>query len=391
MIGACRKRTLALTTSEGNSLILETNMKLITVATIKMAAVFVLLNLFSCDSTTVEHIHSGEAQGTTYQIKYHGSNVVTQLQVDSVIESMDVEMNTWRSDARISKINNFNREDTVFAFNDNSKIWSVLWDMSWEIHRDSEGAFDPTVKPLVDLWGFGLKHVDSVDSMQVDSIMNFVGYRTDNIDLDEIETREKYIETHIIKGDGRTQLDFNAIAQGYTVDMLMDLLTEAGIENAMVELGGEVRCLGVNLEGLPWRIAVDKPVIVELNGGRPLQAILEVKNTSVCTSGNYRKFKEIDGVRVSHTIDPRTGYPAYNGLLSVTIQTESAAVADAYATACMVLGPEEGRVFIERMRQVKSGIHIEALFIIDKGLDSTMEEPFEFWATDGWKEAIIWL
>jgi thiamine biosynthesis lipoprotein len=366
-------------------------MKLTTVATIKMATVFVVINLFSCGSTSVERIHSGEAQGTTYQIKYHGSEGVTQLQVDSVIESMDVEMNTWRNDSRITKINNFNREDTVYSFYDKSKIWSVIWDMSWEIHRDSEGAFDPTVKPLVDLWGFGLKHVDSVDSMQVDSIMNFVGYRTDNIDLDEVETREKYLETHIIKGDGRTQLDFNAIAQGYTVDMLMDLLTEVGIENAMVELGGEVRCIGVNLKGLPWRIAVDKPVIFEVDGGRPLQAILEVNNASVCTSGNYRKFKEINGIRVSHTIDPRTGYPAYNGLLSVTIQAGSAAIADAYATACMVLGPEDGRVFINRMRQNNSGTHIEALFIIDAGVNSTLEEPFEFWATEGWKEAIIWL
>ena len=237
----------------------------------------------------------------------------------------------------------------------------------------------------------GAKHVYSVDSLQVDSIMNFVGFRTDNIDLDEKETRKKYLETHIIKGDGRTQLDFNAIAQGYTVDLLTDLLMESGIENVMVEMGGEVRCIGTNLKGLPWRIAVDKPVINDGTGGRPLQAILEVHNASVCTSGNYRKFKEIDGVRVSHTIDPRTGYPSYHSLLSVTIQAGNAAIADAYATACMVLGPIEGRAFINRMRKDKSGTPIEALFIIDAGVSSTLEEPFEFWATDGWKEAIIWL
>jgi len=227
--------------------------------------------------------------------------------------------------------------------------------------------------------------------MQVDSIMNFVGFRTDNIDLDEQETSENYLETHVIKGDGRTQLDFNAIAQGYTVDILIDLLMESGIDNAMVEMGGEVRCIGINLKGLPWRIAVDKPVINDGAGGRPLQAILEVQNASVCTSGNYRKFKEIDGVRVSHTIDPRTGYPAYHSLLSVTIQAGSAAIADAYATACMVLGPIDGRDFIERMRKDNSGTPIEALFIMDAGGNSTLEEPFEFWTTDGWKEAIIWL
>jgi thiamine biosynthesis lipoprotein len=166
---------------------------------------------------------------------------------------------------------------------------------------------------------------------------------------------------------------------------------ESGIENAMVELGGEVRCIGLNLKGLPWRIAVDKPIINDGTGGRPLQAILEVQNAAVCTSGNYRKFKEIDGVRVSHTIDPRTGYPAYHALLSVTIQAGSAAVADAYATACMVLGPKEGRAFIDRMRREKSGDSIEALFIIDAGANATLDAPFEFWATEGWKEAIIWL
>ncbi len=366
-------------------------MNLIAVATLKVATVFVVLNLVSCGPSPIEHIHSGEAQGTTYVIKYNGDESVTQLQVDSVIESMDVEMNTWRSDSRISELNNFKRTDADFSFDDHSKIWSVIWELSSEIHTDSDGAFDPTVKPLVDLWGFGLKNVDKVDSTDVDSIMRFVGFRPENIGLVRPETSHTLSETQIIKEDARTQLDFNAIAQGYTVDMLIDLLLASGIENAMVELGGEVRCIGLNLKGLPWRIAVDKPVTNDGTGGRPLQAILEVLNASVCTSGNYRKFKEIEGVRVSHTIDPRTGYPAYHALLSVTILAESAAVADAYATACMVLGPKEGRAFIDRMRRKKSGSPIEALFIIDAGVNATLDAPYEFWATEGWKEAIIWL
>lgn len=363
----------------------------IAVATLKVATVFVVLNLYSCTSSSLERIHSGEAQGTTYMIKYNGDESVTQLQVDSVIESMDVEMNTWRNDARISKLNNFTSKDADFSFDDHSKIWSVIWKLSSEIHTDSDGAFDPTVKPLVDLWGFGLQNVDSVDSTDVDSIMRFVGFRPENIDLKEPGALSAHSETHIFKGDSRTQLDFNAIAQGYTVDMLIHLLMESGIENAMVELGGEVRCIGLNLKGLPWRIAVDKPVTNDGTGGRPLQAILEVQNASVCTSGNYRKFKEIDGVRVSHTIDPRTGYPAYHSLLSVTIQAGSAAVADAYATACMVLGPKDGRAFIERMLRENPGESIEALFIIDAGVNATLAAPFEFWATEGWKESIIWL
>ena len=384
-------RMLRLMISEDNHQALNMYMKLISVATFKVATVFVVLHLYGCDSSPVERIHSGEAQGTTYMIKYNGDESVTQLQVDSVIESMDVEMNTWRNDARITELNNFQSEASVFSFDDHNNIWSVIWDLSSEIHTDSDGAFDPTVKPLVDLWGFGLKHVDKVDSTDVDSIMRFVGFRPENIDLEGPETSSARSETHIVKGDSRTQLDFNAIAQGYTVDMLIDLLLESGIENAMVELGGEVRCIGLNLKGLPWRIAVDKPVTNDGTGGRPLQAILEVQNASVCTSGNYRKFKEIQGVRVSHTIDPRTGYPAYHALLSVTIQAGSAAVADAYATACMVLGPKDGRAFIDKMRREKSGPPIEALFIIDAGVNATLDVPFEFWATEGWSEAIIWL
>lgn len=377
--------------SEDNAQALNRYTNYIAVATLKVATVFVVLHLYGCGSSPVERIHSGEAQGTTYVIKYNGDESVTQLQVDSVIESMDVEMNMWRNDARITELNNFTREAVAFSFDDLSKIWSVIWELSSEIHTDSDGAFDPTVKPLVDLWGFGLKHVDSVDSMDVDSIMRFVGFGPDNIDLKEPEPSRALYETQIFKGDGRTQLDFNAIAQGYTVDMLIDLLLDAGIENAMVELGGEVRCIGLNLNGLPWRIAVDKPVINDGTGGRPLQAILEVQNASICTSGNYRKFKEIDGVRVSHTIDPRTGYPAYHALLSVTIQAGSAAVADAYATACMVLGPKDGRAFIDKMQRENSGTPIEALFIIDAGVNATLDVPFEFWATEGWKEDIIWL
>jgi len=169
--------------SEDNHHALNTYMNLIAVATLKVATVFVILNLVSCGPSSLERVHSGEAQGTTYLIKYNGDKSVTQLQVDSVIESMDVEMNMWRQDARITELNNFNREDADFTFEDHSKIWSVIWELSSEIHTDSDGAFDPTVKPLVDLWGFGLKHVDKVDSTDVDSIMRFVGFRPENIDL----------------------------------------------------------------------------------------------------------------------------------------------------------------------------------------------------------------
>jgi thiamine biosynthesis lipoprotein len=154
--------------------------------------------IVGCSIEPELHLLHGEAQGTTYSIKYTGEPYVTRLEVDSVIESMDIEMNLWRPEARINAINEFQREDTVFAFYDQSKIWSVLWDMTWEINRDTYGAFDPTVMPLVELWGFGLKNAKYVDSTEVDSIMTFVGFRTDLIDMDEVENDTAYIETHII-------------------------------------------------------------------------------------------------------------------------------------------------------------------------------------------------
>ena len=344
----------------------------------------VLLIISGCSTSPELHQINGEAQGTTYTIKYTGKAVVNKLMVDSVLESMDVEMNTWREDSRITQINQFTRTDTVFTFYDRSKIWSVLWDLSWEIHHDSYGAFDPTVMPLVELWGFGLKNASKVDSSSVDSIMSFIGFRTDLIDFDEIENDTAYLESHIIKGDPRSRVDFNAIAQGYTVDMLYDLLVENGVENAMIELGGEVRCFGKNAKGEYWKIAVDKPVDSDQNN-REFQAIIPVDHASVCTSGNYRKFVEIDGVKRSHSIDPRSGYPVDHNLLSVTIKASNAAIADAYATACMVLGPEEGKYFIEERMENSPQYNLDALFIYSS------EEGYEYWVSEGWKEVITLL
>ena len=161
------------------------------------AVTLVIAVFYGCSSSPVLHELKGDAQGTTYTIKYTGDQSVTYEMVDSVIESMDVEMNSWREDSRITEINKFNRTDTVFAFYDGSKIWSVMWDLSWEINR--HGAFDPTVMPLVDLWGFSLKNAHSVDSSQVDSVMEFIGFRTDLIDFDEVENDTAYVESHIIK------------------------------------------------------------------------------------------------------------------------------------------------------------------------------------------------
>lgn len=352
---------------------LEVNKNINRTLALGLACVF-----FGCTNSPNENVLTGETQGTTYSVKYLGPNSVLKSEIDSVLEVMDEDMSTWRSDSKISQINAFDRTDSVYAFYDESKIWSVLWDMTWEIHRDTEGAFDPTVKPLVDLWGFGLKNATHVDSADVDSIMQFVGFRTDVIDLDEMENDSAYLQTHIWKAHPHTQLDFNAIAQGYTVDMVLDYLIENGVKDAMVEIGGEVRSVGVNRDGQPWRIAIDKPVEGSSATNRELQAIVSLNDQALCTSGNYRKSVVIDGVKRSHTIDPRTGYPVDHRLLSATIRAKSAAVADAYATACMVVGPEEAKDLVEREG-------VDALLI------TSGSEGYEIWVSPGFESDITML
>lgn len=364
MTGVYQTKTLA-------SMTLEANKKIyITLALLGLACFFL-----GKKKSVTSRIINGITQGTTFSIVYSGPQIHSS-KVDSVLALMDEDMNTWKPDSKISLINAFNRVDTVFAFYDESKIWSVLWDLSWEINHNTQGAFDPTVKPLVDLWGFGLKNVSSVDSTDVDSVMKYVGFRTDVIDLDELESDTAYLQTHVWKANPLTQLDFNAIAQGYTVDMLIDLLQENGIENAMVEVGGEVRCMGINeKKGEPWKIAVDKPVEGSTANDRELHSIISLVDQAVCTSGNYRKSIEIDGVKRSHTIDPRTGYPVEHDLLSVTIRAKTAAEADAYATACMVVGQEEAKDLIERR-------NLDAIFIM------AGEEGYETWVSPGFEEDI---
>ena len=327
-------------------------------------------------------LYQGDTQGTTYMIKYHGADSVGQDVIDEVLEQVDIEFNLWRPESRINAINAYDNEQVVYAFVDSTRLWSVLWDQCLDLYEASQGAFDPTVHPLVELWGFGLKNSTSVTEEDVASILPHVGMTTDRIDLDEQEIGRIYQNTHVRKGDSETSLDFNAIAQGLTVDLLCEALEEQGVAHYMVEVGGEVKCKGVRSDGQPWRIAIDRPVDAAF-GDRPLQVVIHVEDAAVCTSGNYRKFHEVDGVRRSHTISPFTGYPVEHGLLSVTIKAVNASTADALATACMVWGPELGRAFISEYRTLNPEEGIEAYFI-----SSGENNVHVYWETVGWNQAL---
>ena len=333
------------------------------------------------DPRGTEWVHRGPAQGTTYTIKYIAPDSVPQEAIDAALEEVDIEMNAWRAESALSRFNAFNRTDTVFEVADEAGGWSLLWDISSDVHRESKGAFDIAMAPLMKLWGFRMQHREIVTPSMVDSVHAFARFRTDVVDFNEVlDAVGLAVGGHLSKGDPRAELDFNAVAQGFTVDGLAEVLMDHGVMDMMVELGGEVKCMGTNLQGQPWRIAIDRPQAE----GRTLQAILPMDNQSVCTSGNYRKVTVVNGQKLSHTLDPRTGAPVTHGLLSATIVTPSAAYADAYATVCMVLGPDRGAAWVDSLQ--RTGKDVEALFIMDGG-----GEDYSFWATPQLRNALEWL
>jgi thiamine biosynthesis lipoprotein len=203
------------------------------------------------------------------------------------------------------------------------------------------------------------------------------------IDVHHVERDHAIAATHVRKRYAGAKVDFNSIAQGFTVDLVMEWLLDAGIQDAMVEIGGEVRCAGVNDRGEPWHIAIDQPLFTDA-GNRQLEALVAVSDMAICTSGSYRKFYEEDGVRRSHTINPETGYPVQHALLSATIRARTAAVADALATACMVMGPEKGKAFVEGYQIRHPEEQLEAVFLIG--------EPnggWTSWQSGGWGTTFI--
>ncbi len=267
----------------------------------------------------------GNAQGTTFHIVYADSlSRDFSVPVDSIFRVIDRSMSLWDSTSIISLLNANRpgiRADPHFT---------NVFRKAWEVSDQTDGYFDCTVGPLVKAWGFSYKKgLAPPDSAQVDSLLQRIGYQKVQLQ------RGKLIEQ-----TPHTEIDFNAIAQGYTSDVLALFFQKNGIKNYMVEVGGEVRAEGRNERGEIWRIGIDKPVD-NADAGRPLQAVVSLKNKSLATSGSYRKFAERDGHRFSHAIDPHTGFPITHNLLSISVLADDCMTADAYATAFLVMGLEK--------------------------------------------------
>ena len=283
--------------------------------------------------------------GTAYKIVYqHDKDLSKEIREE--LMKVDYSLSPFNEKSVITAVNQ-NRDvvlDTLFL---------DVFTKSMEISRETDGAFDITVAPLVNAWGFGFKNETRPTPLQVDSLLQIVGYKKVRLEGNKV-----------IKRDPRMMLDCSAIAKGYGVDVVARYLRSLGIRNFMVEIGGEVVTSGVNPQRLPWRVGVVKPSEDSLNVNNELQTILNVTDKAMATSGNYRNFYYKNGKRFAHTIDPKTGFPVQHSLLSATVLADECAVADAYATSFMVMGLERAKKLLERHPELM------VYLIYDDGKDS---------------------
>ncbi len=315
----------------------------------------VLLFLFflsvACEQLTKEkkyELHYSDAiMGTSYTVKVPKlpdslSKEQITVQIRDLLVILDGQMSTFQQDSELSQINKTQSTKWLAV---STSLYTVL-KKAKEVSELSKGAFDITVGPLVNLWGFGSQSIlfKVPEQEDIEKQLAKTGYRHLLLDDNTQKIRKEFAELF---------LDLSAIAKGYAVDQVASLLESHGIANFMVEVGGELRLKGKNIYNKRWRIAVEKPAVER----RTIQRVLDLTNISLATSGDYRNFFESDGVRFSHTIDPRSGKPITHKLASITILSDTTMEADAIATALMVLGPDDGYIIAEHEK-------IAALFII---------------------------
>ncbi len=262
--------------------------------------------------------------GTIYNITYqYDENLKTEIEAE--LKRFDLSLSPFNEQSVISRINR-NEEVAVDSF------FQTCFLRSMEISEATKGAFDITVAPLVNAWGFGFKKGTFPNDAMVDSLLQTIGYQKIRLENGKI-----------VKEDPRILLNCSAVAKGYAVDVVAGLLQRKGIQNFMVDIGGEVVVKGKNPTHRPWRIGINKPVDDSLSVNQDLQTVLEVSDVALATSGNYRNYYYKDGKKYAHTIDPRTGYPVQHSILSATVIAKDCMTADALATSFMVMGLEPSK------------------------------------------------
>lgn len=318
------------------------------------------LMMVSCEKHPQKTVLQGLAQGSYYAITYYddqGRNF--QKEIDSIFHAVDLSVNLWVDSSVICKVNR-NEEVTL------DQIFIDNFNIAQEAARLSQGYFDPTISPLVAAWGFSTRQGDSITPQLIDSLKRLVDYRNIRVE-----------DGKVVKENPAMKLDFNAIAQGYTSDLIASFLESKGVSRYIVDTGGEIFARGSKPDGKPWVVGIEKPS-ENWDSDRVVQQRVELCDKGIVTSGSYRKYVERDGKRYSHCIDPTTGYPVEHSLLSATVIAENALWADALASICMVMGMEPSLDLIQTL----DGVEAYYIFVNDRG-------ELETFATDGFRKMMV--
>lgn len=330
---------------------------------LNLIVLFCILIFTSCQDHSKKYFFDeGQIFGTFFHITYeHTGNKNLHEEIMAKLTEFDLSLSTYKPQSVISRVNT---NDTTVVLD---HYFLTTLKRSEEISRITNGAFDMTVAPLVNAWGFGFKNKLDPKMIPVDSLLEVVGY-----------TKVRLEGGKVVKNDPRIMFDASAIAKGYGVDVVADFLETKGVSNYMVEIGGEIRAKGKNGKGRIWRVGIDKPIDDPSTISREIQDIIQLEKGALATSGNYRQFYIKDGKKYAHTIDPRLGYPVQHSLLSASVFAPDCMSADAYATSFMVLGLEESIAIVE-----KDSL-LEAYFIYTDSLGN-----YKTYVSEKLKESII--
>ncbi len=325
----------------------------------KTALIIGALSLLGCSTTWIKNQTRGNALGTTYSIIYISDESLDfQREIDSVFQVVNQSLSTYIPTSDISKINNGDSTITV------DHMFQEVFGVSSKVHKASEGYFDPTIGVLANAWGFGPGEQMQLDSLRVDSLLKYVGW--DKVEITGNGT--------IKKEHPGIRFDFNAVAKGYAIDRLGALLDQKGIENYLVEVGGEVLTKGINtVSEKLWTVGIDDP---QVEIGRQLKLIVSLEDKAMASSGNYRKFRidSITGEKYVHTIDPKTGYTKNSHVLATSVVAPNCAEADAFATAFMAMDLNDSKEVLNEQNQLEAYI----IYLDDDGnTQEFMTEGFE--------------
>ncbi len=328
-----------------------------------LAAILILYKILN--NNKPEELQMVQLRGQTmgavpYSIKYKVVGATDyQYIVDSLLKAFNQSLSTYIPSSEISR---FNKTDTLVF---ETLHFPRVLEKSFEIHKELNGSFDPTIGPLVNAWGFGPDNpYPKMDSAVVDSLLRYVG-------LDKIQFEEEYA----VKKPG-VYLDYSAIAKGYAVDLVAEFLTMKGIQNYMIEIGGEIVTKGTNDKDKVWTIGIENPLIS--GNDQEVMIAVQLEDRAVATSGNYRNYYEKDGQLYAHILDPRTGYNANNSLLSVSVFANDCMTADAYATGFMIMGKDKTIEFINE----KTDLDVLLIF---RGEDGNIQTYY----SEGIKDKVV--